>query len=61
MPAQATAKDDVTDSNSPLLKERHVYKPFLYPWCYEAWLTQQPCLLDHRLGCPGFRLRIDLR
>lgn len=33
--------DDVTNSNSPLLKERHVYKPFLYPWCYEAWLTQQ--------------------
>lgn len=26
---------------SPLLQERHVYKPFLYPWCYEAWLTQQ--------------------
>lgn len=26
---------------SPLLVERHVYKPFLYPWCYEAWLTQQ--------------------
>lgn len=33
--------DDVTTSNSPLLQERHVYKPFLYPWCYEAWLTQQ--------------------
>ena len=33
--------DDVTDCNSPLLQERHVYKPFLYPWCYEAWLTQQ--------------------
>ena len=33
--------DDVTDSNSQLLQERHVYKPFLYPWCYEAWLTQQ--------------------
>jgi len=33
--------DDVTNSNSDLLKERHVYKPFLYPWCYEAWLTQQ--------------------
>jgi ribonucleoside-diphosphate reductase beta chain len=33
--------DDVTDSKSPLLQERHVYKPFLYPWCYEAWLTQQ--------------------
>ncbi len=33
--------DDVTNANSPLLQERHVYKPFLYPWCYEAWLTQQ--------------------
>lgn len=33
--------DDVTNANSPLLKERHIYKPFLYPWCYEAWLTQQ--------------------
>ncbi|MFA7276368.1 MAG: ribonucleotide-diphosphate reductase subunit beta [Pseudobdellovibrionaceae bacterium] len=33
--------DDVTKSASPLLIERHVYKPFLYPWCYEAWLTQQ--------------------
>ncbi len=28
-------------TTSPLLTERHVYKPFLYPWCYEAWLTQQ--------------------
>jgi ribonucleoside-diphosphate reductase beta chain len=33
--------DDVTGSTSRLLQERHVYKPFLYPWCYEAWLTQQ--------------------
>ena len=33
--------DDVHNSDSPLLQERHVYKPFLYPWCYEAWLTQQ--------------------
>jgi len=32
---------DLVPSNSPLLQERHVYKPFLYPWCYEAWLTQQ--------------------
>lgn len=32
---------DATSSPSPLLQERHVYKPFLYPWCYEAWLTQQ--------------------
>jgi ribonucleoside-diphosphate reductase beta chain len=33
--------DDRHISGSPLLQERHVYKPFLYPWCYEAWLTQQ--------------------
>ena len=33
--------DDATANASPLLQERHVYKPFLYPWCYEAWLTQQ--------------------
>jgi ribonucleoside-diphosphate reductase beta chain len=33
--------DDVTVNPSPLLQERHVYKPFLYPWCYEAWHTQQ--------------------
>ena len=24
-----------------LLKERLVYKPFKYPWAYEAWLMQQ--------------------
>ncbi len=42
MSANAQAiTDDVKNSNSPLLQERHVYKPFLYPWCYEAWLTQQ--------------------
>ena len=28
-------------NNSPLLQVRHIYKPFLYPWCHEAWLTQQ--------------------
>jgi ribonucleoside-diphosphate reductase beta chain len=33
--------NDLDTSRSPLLQERHVYKPFLYPWCYEAWLTQQ--------------------
>lgn len=32
---------DIEETKSPLLIERHVYKPFLYPWCYEAWLTQQ--------------------
>jgi ribonucleoside-diphosphate reductase beta chain len=26
---------------SRLLTENHVYKPFHYPWAYEAWLTQQ--------------------
>ncbi|GJL85800.1 MAG: ribonucleoside-diphosphate reductase subunit beta [Micavibrio sp.] len=41
MSAQTAPEDDVTNANSPLLQERHVYKPFLYPWCYEAWLTQQ--------------------
>jgi ribonucleoside-diphosphate reductase beta chain len=35
------AQNDVEGSPSRLLQERHVYKPFLYPWCYEAWLTQQ--------------------
>lgn len=39
--AAASPTDDVTNANSPLLVERHIYKPFLYPWCYEAWLTQQ--------------------
>ncbi|MBB42368.1 MAG: ribonucleotide-diphosphate reductase subunit beta [Rhodospirillaceae bacterium] len=24
-----------------LLDEKIVYKPFRYPWCYDAWLTQQ--------------------
>ena len=24
-----------------LLIENPVYKPFRYPWCYDAWLTQQ--------------------
>lgn len=38
---QTTLHDDVSNASSPLLRERHVYKPFLYPWCYEAWLTQQ--------------------
>lgn len=32
---------DLDKSDSKLLQERHIYKPFLYPWCYEAWLTQQ--------------------
>jgi len=27
--------------NMSLLDEKIVYKPFRYPWCYDAWLTQQ--------------------
>ena len=41
MAAKSKTIDDVSESKSQLLQERHVYKPFLYPWCYEAWLTQQ--------------------
>jgi ribonucleoside-diphosphate reductase beta chain len=41
MASTKAKSNDVTDSKSQLLQERHVYKPFLYPWCYEAWLTQQ--------------------
>ena len=24
-----------------IIVENPVYKPFRYPWCYDAWLTQQ--------------------
>ncbi len=42
MSQAATApKQTEVQNKSQLLQERHVYKPFLYPWCYEAWLTQQ--------------------
>jgi len=41
MTAKSKVTNDVGTSNSPLLQERHVYKPFLYPWCFEAWHTQQ--------------------
>jgi ribonucleoside-diphosphate reductase beta chain len=30
-----------TLSNSPLFTPNPVYKPFSYPWAFEAWLTQQ--------------------
>ncbi|HPD82983.1 MAG: ribonucleotide-diphosphate reductase subunit beta [Alphaproteobacteria bacterium] len=39
--AKREAINDLHKTNSRLLQERHIYKPFLYPWCYEAWLTQQ--------------------
>ena len=24
-----------------IISRKPVYKPFRYPWCYDAWLTQQ--------------------
>ncbi len=39
--SEKTQVEDLSKCKSPLLQERHIYKPFLYPWCYEAWLTQQ--------------------
>jgi ribonucleoside-diphosphate reductase beta chain len=38
MPAESPPKEKTM---SRLLTENHVYKPFHYPWAYEAWLTQQ--------------------
>ncbi|MFZ4763084.1 MAG: ribonucleotide-diphosphate reductase subunit beta [Alphaproteobacteria bacterium] len=31
----------MSNSSTNLLKGNHVYKPFKYPWAYEAWLMQQ--------------------
>ena len=30
-----------SNKKSGLLVGNPVYKPFRYPWCYDAWLTQQ--------------------
>ena len=34
-------KQEVKPKKMGLLVENPVYKPFRYPWCYDAWLTQQ--------------------
>jgi len=34
-------KEIITPKKMGLLVENPVYKPFRYPWCYDAWLTQQ--------------------
>ena len=34
-------KNKIIQKKSGLLTENPVYKPFRYPWCYDAWLTQQ--------------------
>ncbi len=38
-------QNDLNDAATrlDLLTENPVYKPFRYPWAYEAWLTQQRC------------------
>jgi ribonucleoside-diphosphate reductase beta chain len=40
MTAPAPTQDE-TPVRFDLLTENPVYKPFRYPWAYEAWLTQQ--------------------
>ncbi len=32
---------DTRKQQKGLLAGNPVYKPFRYPWCYDAWLTQQ--------------------
>ena len=34
-------KNKDTQKKSGLLVGNPIYKPFRYPWCYDAWLTQQ--------------------
>ena len=34
-------KEIIEPKKMGLLVENPVYKPFRYPWCYDAWLTQQ--------------------
>ena len=44
MPVEKLKKIEIIQ-NKPkdmgLLVSNPVYKPFRYPWCYDAWLTQQ--------------------
>ena len=35
------SKETITPNKNGLLAGNPVYKPFRYPWCYDAWLTQQ--------------------
>ena len=38
---QSEKKEIIQPKKMGLLVENPVYKPFRYPWCYDAWLTQQ--------------------
>ena len=35
------SKETIVPNKKGLLVGNPVYKPFRYPWCYDAWLTQQ--------------------
>ena len=39
--AKKTKSEIIQPKKMGLLVENPVYKPFRYPWCYDAWLTQQ--------------------
>ena len=41
MSGQITASAPAVEQHFDLLTENPVYKPFRYPWAYDAWLTQQ--------------------
>ena len=41
MPVAKLEKEGNSKKISGLLIGNPVYKPFRYPWCYDAWLTQQ--------------------
>ncbi len=41
MPVVKLEKSKDTQKKSGLLVGNPIYKPFRYPWCYDAWLTQQ--------------------
>ena len=38
---EKVSKEVIQPKKMGLLVENPVYKPFRYPWCYDAWLTQQ--------------------
>ena len=41
MPVTKLSKETIVPNKKGLLAGNPVYKPFRYPWCYDAWLTQQ--------------------
>ena len=41
MPVVKLKKNKNFEKKQGLLIGNPIYKPFRYPWCYDAWLTQQ--------------------